>query len=87
MKAKVTVLRNKFFNENLAEKMLRARKNQETIMKDLSPKYQALQDFNKGLSIDENPYLENTIDWAQYNTAWHDCHLIERVAEQQSTHV
>ena len=56
-------------------------------MSELSPKYQALQDFNKGLSIDENPFPENTIDWAQYNTAWYDCYLIQLVTEQQPHYV
>jgi len=88
MTAKVYLLRTKHFNDNLAEKMERARENQmEHIMTNLSPRFQAIQDFNKGLSIDENPFTENTIDWTQYNTAWHDCHLIERITEQQSTHV
>lgn len=83
MTAKVTVIRNKFFNDNLADKMLRARKNQmEQIMTNLSPKYQAIQDFNKGLSIDENPFIENSEEWKEYNTVWADCFLIGLYAEQ-----
>jgi len=81
----VTVLRNKFFNDNLAEKMLRARRNQETMMKDLSPKYQAVQDFNKGLSIDENRFPENSEEWKEYNIVWRDCYMIELYAEQEVT--
>lgn len=93
MTNKVTVLRTKFFNDNLADtlfrKMLRARDNQQIAMENtvtnLSPKYQAVQDFNKGLSIDENPFTENTIDWAKYNTAWYDCFLIGLYAEQEES--
>lgn len=35
MTAKVYVIRNKFFNDNLADKMLRARKNQIDWLKEI----------------------------------------------------
>lgn len=87
MTNKVTVLRTKFFNMNLAEKMLVARENQqiamERAMKDLSPRFQAIQDFNKGLDEGENPFEKDSDDWKEYENTWFNSYLVCLFAEQE----
>lgn len=77
--SKITVISNNHMNHYLAGRLM----EHEANLVRFSPKTEAVRDFNKGLSIDENRFPKNSEEFKEYESVWLDCYVCGLFAEQE----